>query len=105
MPSPSRLSQISPNVSRPWYVYLLRCADGSLYAGITTDLDRRLAAHNAGKGSAYVRAHRPAEVLACTLTEDRSAASRLEREVKALNRADKLALEKTWNTARRKRVD
>lgn len=86
---------------QPWYVYLLRCADDSLYAGITTDLDRRLAVHNGGKGSAYVRARRPAKVLAYTLTANRSAASRLECEVKALTRAGKLALAKTWNATRR----
>jgi len=75
---------------------MLPCSNGSLYTGITTDVQRRLKAHNAGKGSAYVRAHRPAKLVAFTVAESRSAASRLEYSVKSLSRAQKIALAKKW---------
>ena len=45
------------------YVYILRCADGTLYTGSTTDLDRRLAVHNSGKGAKYTRSRRPVELI------------------------------------------
>jgi putative endonuclease len=76
-----------------WTVYLLRCADGSLYAGITTDLDRRLAEHNAGKaGARYTRARRPVTLAWSEPAADRAAASRREHEVRTLSRAEKEAL-------------
>ena len=46
-----------------WWVYILRCADGTLYTGATNDLDRRLAAHNAGRGAKYTRARRPVALV------------------------------------------
>lgn len=99
----------SPTVSSPapcWFVYILRCANDCLYTGITTDVPRRLAVHNDGKGSAYVRAHRPAELVASIAAENRSAASKLEYLVKSLTRPQKLALAAKWKAAkpgRRKR--
>ena len=83
-------------VPKPWFVYMLRCSNGCLYTGITTDVQKRLKVHNAGKGSAYVRAHRPAKLVAFTASKNRSAASRLECSVKSLNRAQKLALAEKW---------
>lgn len=83
-------------VLKPWFVYMLRCSNGCLYTGITTDVHNRLKVHNAGKGSAYVRAHRPAKLVATTTMKDRSAASRLEYSVKSLSRAKKIALAKEW---------
>ncbi len=77
-----------------WFVYLLRCADGTLYAGITTDLDRRLAAHNAGAGARYTRARRPVELIHFESVADRAEASRREAAIKRLPRAAKLALAK-----------
>ncbi len=77
-----------------WFVYLLRCADGTLYAGITTDLDRRLAEHNAGTGARYTRARLPAELIHFESAADRAAASRREAAIKRLTRAAKLALAK-----------
>lgn len=82
----------------PWFVYLLRCSNGCLYTGITTDVQRRIKAHNDGKGSAYVRAHRPARLVAFTASENRSAASRLEYSVKTLSRPQKVALAKKWRS-------
>lgn len=75
-----------------WVVYLLRCRDDSLYTGITNDLERRLASHRAGTGSAYVRARLPVRVVYRESQPDRSAALRREAAIKKLTRRDKLAL-------------
>jgi putative endonuclease len=82
---------------RPWFVYLLRCSNGCLYTGITTDVEERLRVHNAGKGSAYIRAHRPAKLVAFIAAGSRSAASILEYQIKSLSRARKLAMVQQWN--------
>jgi putative endonuclease len=74
------------------YVYLLRCADGSLYCGWTTDVDRRLAAHRAGTASRYTRSRLPVELAAVIPVADRSAALREEARIKRLPRAAKLEL-------------
>ena len=74
------------------FVYLLRCADDSLYCGWTTDLEKRLAAHRRGMGSRYVRARLPAEVVFVSEVPDRSAAMQEEARIKRLSRAEKLAL-------------
>jgi predicted GIY-YIG superfamily endonuclease len=77
--------------SEAW-VYLLRCADGSLYTGWTVDLDRRLARHAAGTASAYTRSRRPVALALALPMPDRSSARREEARIKALPRAAKLAL-------------
>jgi putative endonuclease len=74
------------------YVYLLRCADGSLYCGWTTDVERRLAAHRAGTASRYTRSRLPVELAAALPVADRSQALREEARIKRLAREDKLAL-------------
>ena len=74
------------------FVYILRCADGSLYTGWTVDLERRLAAHAAGTGSRYTRARLPVTLAASWELEDRTAARREEARIKALSRAEKLSL-------------
>jgi putative endonuclease len=74
------------------WVYLLRCADGTLYCGWTVDLDHRLAAHNAGRASRYTRARLPVVLAWSRPMDDRSAARREEARIKALPRAGKLAL-------------
>ncbi|MGN0858159.1 MAG: GIY-YIG nuclease family protein [Stenotrophomonas sp.] len=76
---------------RPWFLYLLECADGSFYAGISTDVQARFAVHCAGKGARYTRAHPPLRVLASRAYPDRSAASRAEWQLKQLPRTRKLA--------------
>jgi len=78
--------------SARWVCYLLACADGSLYAGITNALERRLAAHDAGSASKYTRARRPVRLAWLEPCRDRSDASRREAAVKALPREAKLAL-------------
>jgi putative endonuclease len=74
------------------FVYMLRCADGSLYCGWTTDPDRRLAQHQAGTASRYTRPRRPVEYALVLPVADRSAALREEFRIKRLSRAQKLAL-------------
>jgi putative endonuclease len=74
------------------YVYLLRCADDSLYCGWTTDIQRRLAAHRAGAASRYTRSRSPIELAAVVPVADRSAALREEARIKRLPRAAKLQL-------------
>ena len=73
-------------------VYLLRCADGSLYTGWTTDVERRLAAHRAGTASRYTRTRLPVELAWSRPHPDRAAAMREEARIKRLPRAAKLAL-------------
>jgi putative endonuclease len=76
-----------------YHLYVLRCTDGTLYTGITTDLERRLAEHNgAGRGAKYTRARRPVEIVYSKRFRDRSRASSEEARIKALDRAAKLAL-------------
>jgi putative endonuclease len=74
------------------YVYLLRCRDGSLYCGWTTDLGRRLAAHRSGTASRYTRSRRPVELALALPAADRPAAMREEARIKRLPRAAKLEL-------------
>jgi putative endonuclease len=75
-----------------WHVYMVRCADGSLYTGCTNDLARRLAAHNAGKGARYTRSRRPVALAWSVRVKDRAAALSREAKVKQLTRPEKLAL-------------
>ena len=72
------------------YVYMVRCANGALYTGYTVNVERRIAAHNAGKGGRYTRAHRPVSLVAMWAFQTKSEALRVEREIKRLPRARKL---------------
>ncbi len=76
-----------------WYVYILRCADGTLYTGVTTDLERRLREHNAGGrlGARYTRARRPVELIHQETAGNRSEAGKREAAIKKLPRDAKLA--------------
>jgi putative endonuclease len=78
--------------SARWFCYLLACADGTLYAGITTALGRRLDVHNAGAGSKYTRSRRPVRLVWAESCPDRATASRREAAIKGLSRARKLAM-------------
>jgi len=77
-----------------WCVYMLRCADGSLYTGITTDLARRVAEHNGagGAGARYTRSRRPVQLVYAEAAANRAEATRREAAIKQLDRAGKLAL-------------
>ena len=83
-------------VEKQYFVYLLRCADGSLYAGYTTDLARRLAVHNAGKGAKYTRSRRPVCLVYAERFASREEALRRECALKRLRRAEKTALAEGW---------
>ena len=78
-----------------WYLYILRCRDGSLYTGITTDVEKRLEAHQSGKGAKYTRGRGPLELVYREECGDHSAALKREAEIKALPREEKLKLIKT----------
>ena len=80
-----------------WYVYILRCGDGTLYTGITDDIPRRLAAHRSGKGAKYTRGRGPLELVYQEQVPDKSAALRREIEIKRLRRAEKERLIKSQN--------
>lgn len=74
------------------YVYILRCADGSLYTGWTNDPDRRLAVHNAGKGAKYTRSRLPVTRVYCEECTSKEEALRREIQIKSLSRLEKEAL-------------
>jgi putative endonuclease len=78
-------------VSDAW-VYMLRCCDGSLYTGWTSDLDRRMARHQAGKASRYTASRLPVKLALALPMADRTAARREEARIKMLPRSHKLAL-------------
>jgi len=80
-----------------YYVYIVRCADGSLYTGITTNLTRRLRQHNGEirGGAKYTRSKRPVEIVYTQLAENRSLASKEEYRIKQLSRKQKLSLIRT----------
>jgi putative endonuclease len=75
-----------------WGCYLLECADGTLYAGITNNLERRLASHHRGTASKYTRSRLPVRLVYWESQADRSTASRREAQLKKLDRAAKLKL-------------
>lgn len=75
-----------------WIVYILECADNSLYTGITNNLDRRIAAHAAGKGARYTKGRRPFRLVYHEICTGRAEASRRETAIKLLNRAKKRQL-------------
>jgi len=75
-----------------WQTYIIKCNDGSLYTGITIDLEKRLAAHNAGKGAKYTASRRPVNLVYREDASNRSEASKREHAIKRLTRDAKLAL-------------
>lgn len=79
-------------MTHPYYLYMLRCCDDTIYTGITTDLQRRLATHNSGKGAKYTRGRTPLTLVYHETCQDHSAALRREIELKRLSRAEKLRL-------------
>jgi len=76
-----------------WFVYILKCADKTLYTGITTDLERRINEHNfSSKGAKYTRSRRPVSMAYFEMFENRSQASKREAEIKKLSKKEKLNL-------------
>jgi putative endonuclease len=78
-----------------WLCYILLCAGGTLYTGITNDLRKRLLAHNTGTASKYTRAHGPVELVFVECCVDKSSALKREMKIKSLGRTKKLALIKS----------
>lgn len=79
-------------MEKNWYVYILRCSDETLYTGITTEPQRRLAQHNAGTASKCTRSRRPVEMVYCEEVSGKPEALRREYAIKQLPRQQKLAL-------------
>jgi len=76
-----------------WHVYMVRCSDGTLYTGITNDLNKRIEAHNSGKeGARYTRSRRPVKLVYSEQVESKSAAAKLEYQLKKLPRLKKIRL-------------
>jgi putative endonuclease len=75
-----------------YHVYLLECTDGSIYTGITTDVERRFKEHQEGKASNYTRAHKVVKVLYTEKQKDRSSALKREAEIKGWSKVEKLNL-------------
>jgi len=72
-----------------WYLYILRCRDGSLYTGITTDVDKRFLAHSEGRGAKYTRGRAPLELVYREECGCHSDALKRELQIKALTKAEK----------------
>lgn len=77
---------------KPWFLYLIECADRSIYTGIAVDVDARFKAHLSGKGAHYTRSHPPVRLLASLEFPDRSTASKAEYRVKQLTAIQKRSL-------------
>lgn len=75
-----------------WFCYILECSDGTLYTGITNDLEMRIKTHNLGNGAKYTRNRLPVKLKWSKIVENRSEASKLEYRIKKLNRSQKLIL-------------
>lgn len=92
--TPSRMTSdvVSAMPQKPWFLYLLECAGGRIYTGITVDVEARYAAHVAGKGARFTRAHPPSRILWSVSFVDRSAASRAEYRIKQLSASQKRGL-------------
>jgi putative endonuclease len=75
-----------------WYVYVLKCADGSLYTGISTDVRTRLLRHNSGKGSKYTRARRPVGLIYYEIADSKSKALQREIQIKSFSIENKKKL-------------
>lgn len=75
-----------------WYVYLLECSDGSLYCGITNDINRRVDTHNKGKGAKYTKNRLPVKIFYTESVSNKSEAAKREYQIKKMSRENKLKL-------------
>lgn len=89
---PRRPGTVVTMTTVAWWVYVVRCADGSLYTGVARDLDARLAAHNAGRGARYTRGRGPVTLVHREAAADRASAQRREAAIKRLPAMAKAAL-------------
>ncbi|NRA86252.1 MAG: GIY-YIG nuclease family protein [Rhizobiales bacterium] len=83
---------MSNNTPLIWSIYIVKCSDGSLYTGISNNVDKRIANHNSGKGAKYTRVRLPVTLVHIEKSINRSTASKREIEIKKLTRVQKLAL-------------
>lgn len=77
---------------KQWVVYLVQCADQTIYCGISNDIIKRITVHNAGRGAHYTKTRRPIVLLKTFPVDDRSAALKLEYKIKQMTREEKLGL-------------
>lgn len=87
----SKTYTMAASRAKVWFIYLLECVDGSIYTGIAIDVEARFAAHAAGKGARYTRAHPPLRLLASAVFPDRATASQEEYRIKQMTPAAKRA--------------
>ncbi|MCL5801487.1 MAG: GIY-YIG nuclease family protein [Gammaproteobacteria bacterium] len=78
--------------STEWFCYILRCDDGTLYTGVTTDPTRREQEHNSGTAAKYTRVRRPVKIVYCEVVNDQGTALRREHQIRQLSRTEKLTL-------------
>jgi len=83
------LSELAKDNNKPWWVYIVECADNTLYTGITNDIDKRISVHNAGKGAKYTQSRLPVKLVYQESCKDRVHAGQREYQIKQLNRSDK----------------
>lgn len=83
-------------MEKHWYVYILKCGDGTLYTGITDDVSARLQAHREGKGAKYTRGRGPLELVYQEIAENHSAAAKREWQIKQLKKQEKIELCQSW---------
>ncbi len=83
---------MTDNINKPWFLYLIECEDGSIYTGITVDVEKRYKAHETGKGAKYMRAHPPKRLLKVIAFVNRSEATKAEYMIKKLSAAQKRAI-------------
>ena len=84
-------------MEKTWWVYILRCGDGTFYTGVTTDVAARLETHRAGKGAKYTRSRGPLQLAYSEKCEDKTLAFQREYAIKQLKRSEKAALCEQWN--------
>ena len=89
MPTKKKKPAAKAKRAKKWHLYVLLCKDGTLYCGITNDLERRFAQHSAGKGARYTRGRGPLTLLRSWLQKSKSAALRAEFSFKKLSRSAK----------------
>jgi len=92
----------SKSTKKAWYVYILKCADGTFYTGITKNIANRLNAHNSGKGARYTRTRRPVTLIYKEKQPDVGSALKRERKIKALPRVKKAGLKGKIRSALKK---
>ena len=86
---PPRFLRHGAQLETVWFVYIVRCSDGTLYTGVTTDADKRVAEHNRSQGARYTRSRQPVELVYLEPAADRGAALRRESEIKRMRSAAK----------------